>query len=134
MLSAAFNYFSLSEAPASCAWQVIQNAGGDPSEDLRRAEAPFLSTIEASIRRFGIDKRLVSPSQEVAYFVGLRAHVGALFLLTLSTDGPHDSQSILAYPVGTPFLTTIEWLLLDWWREHGYDAAWKLQLFEEWPE
>ena len=131
ILSAAFHYFSLSDAPLACAWHVIRDGESDPSADLRRAEAPFLPTIESAIRRFDIDKRLVAPSPEVAYFVGLRAQVASLFLLTLSTHGPNDSESILAYPTGTSFLTTIEWLLLDWWREHGYDAAWKLQLFEE---
>jgi hypothetical protein len=131
MLATAFPYFSLEEAPKACLWQVIRNAESDPSADLRRAEEPFLQSIEAVIRRFDIDKRLVSPSLEIAYFIGLRAHVASLFLATLSTHGPNDSESIVAYPTNKPFLKIIEWLLLDWWRENGYDAACKFQLFDE---
>jgi len=131
MLHEAVVYIPSDEAPPACAWQVKEVLSGDPAEELRQAEAPFLPDIEKAIRRFDIDKRLVLASKEVAYFVGLRAQVAEQFLASLSTHGPHESESILAYPAHTSFLTIIEWLLLDWWREHGYDEACKLALLDE---
>jgi len=131
MLGEVAHYIPLSEAPPACAWRETEDSSGDPSEDLRRAEAPFLPAIEAAIRRFDIDKRLLLPSREIAYFVGLRVQVAVMFLASLSTHGPHESGKILAYPTGTSFLTIVEWLLLDWWRENGYYAAAGFQLLEE---
>ena len=131
MLDSAFAFMPLDEPPLACIWSIVRDTSGDDAEELRQAEAPFLREIEAAIRRLDIDRQLVSRSPEVAYFVSLRCQVASRFVASLTTDGPLESASILAYPTGTRFLTIAEWLLLDWWRAHGYTAACALRLLEE---
>ena len=131
MLESAFDYIPLDEPPPGCEWSVVREASSDAAAELRQVEAHLLPTIEAAIRRIDIDRQLLVQSPAAAYFVSLRAQVASQFVASLTTHGPQDASSILAYPTGTRFLTIAGWLLLDWWREHGYDAACRLALYDE---
>src|SRR5437764_13128405 len=78
-----FPYIQHDKAPPECAWTV-----GDAPEtfetDFRRAQAPFLADIEATIRTLCSTGAASHGSKSVQYFLGLRGAVLEQFFLEFS--------------------------------------------------
>jgi hypothetical protein len=120
------------KAPPGCEW-IIGPTLGRMEGDFRRAETPFTVEIERVIRTIcGVEGGdfTIETSREVAYFLGLRGGVVASFLMDLDVEvGPKASplknpdagpltMTIIPFPM-QPAHKVMQWLLIDWWREHG---------------
>jgi len=105
--------------------------------DFRRAEAPFIPEIERVIRAICNAEQLeVSDeiSRGATYFLGLRGTLVLDFLMDLDVEigGPATplnspdagplTMTIIPFPA-LPAHEVMQWLLIDWWREHGADRA-----------
>ena len=111
-------YIPHDEAPRECASRVGETQA-DIGAGYRRAEAPFVSAIESTIRTLCSAASLPVVSSEIAYFLGLRAAVLGPFLFELSVRaGPNLHSTIIPFP-SLPSERVVEWLLIDWWRDHG---------------
>jgi|SRR6516164_9781895 hypothetical protein len=102
--------------------------------DFRGAEKPFRAEIEAAVR-VRCSGRSAASSAEVRYFVAVRGYVVIWFLrhFQISREMPgcrEVSETIFPFPDARPWPGIIEWLMIDWWKQHGSWLAALLKLEE----
>jgi len=129
-------------APASIKWKIgklprWETVEGNPDgfdADFLLTEKPFRAEIETSIRA-RCSGRSASISVEVRYFIGVRAYVVIWFLrqfeISRELPGCKDvCETIIPFPDARSWAAIIEWLMINWWREHGPWLAALLRLEE----
>lgn len=123
-----FPYIPHDKAPPECAWRV-----GDSREtfesDFRRAEAPFIADIEATIRTLCSTGAASHDSRAVQYFLGIRGAVLESFFLSFSIPRGGAQMTIIPFPQLPP-LRVVEWFLIDWWRHQGGRCICEMRLLD----
>jgi len=126
-------------APTRCRWEIgnvpdhawmLDKSTNGFSAGYLRAEDPFRLEIETAIRALCAGQR-PAISAEVRYFINVRVTVveELLFWLTIGrrrTD-PNETETIVPFP-NRSVAATVEWLMIDWFNEHGADIAALLRL------
>ena len=132
-----FSHDLRAKPPPECKW-IVGPTLARIDVDFLRAEAPFIKEIEEVIGAIGNDTSgsvSTETSRGGAYFLGVRSDVirGFLMELVVGTD-PHSGSNwtIIPFP-GKRANEVLQWLLLDWWREHGPFRACEIRLREAIP-
>jgi hypothetical protein len=114
----SFPYIPHDEAPPECAWALGATCE-ETQSNYKRAEAPFVPQIDEAIRTLCKTGSATTPSEAVAYFLGLRFIVLDYFFARFSIrNNPSSFLTIIPFP-SLPPTRVLEWFLTDWWREWG---------------
>jgi hypothetical protein len=116
-------------APPKAEWQVgarLEKLG----TDLIRAEKPFRTEVEATIRALCAGQS-VPTSPEITYFLQLRSHVVFWFFTKLELSNFGDVfQTMAPFPNGLSESEVIQCLMIDWFNANGPQIAALLRLEE----
>ena len=119
----------LCDPPPKAIWRVGATLEG-LGTDLNRAEKPFRSEIEATIRAVCAGQ-VFPTSPEIIYFLQLRSHIVFWFFTKLELSNFGDVfQTMAPFPKGLSESEVIQCLMIDWFNANGPQIAALLRLEE----
>ena len=113
-----FRFIPHDEAPESCRWPIDT----DPDEmgaDYKQAEQPFREEIENYILTLSTEEPLPELSPGAEYFLGVRASVLQVFVISLGITHGSPIKTVFLHPPDMTYTESVQWLLIDWWNTFG---------------